>query len=181
MTVTLNTEKPVKKRSRINLRAIIFAAVLLLPLGWMVKTYVTLTVSKGIENTTRYGKDYKTVDLKSLGNFAFNDQVDSEQQVPREYRDLDGKKLLLSGQMFSNDGALRSNSFQLVYSIQKCCFNGPPQVQERVFCKIPNGKLVPIFDDLTDVYGTLHVRAQREAGKVISLYDLDVERIESHR
>lgn len=181
MSVTVNTEKPVKKRGGINLRAVIFAAVLVVPIGWMAWTYITLTVSKGIEQTSRYGTSYKTVDLKSLGNFAFNDKVDTEQQVPPEYRALDGKKLLLSGQMFARDGAMRSNGFELVYSIQNCCFNGPPRVQERVYAKAPEGKMVPILGGLVDVYGTLHVRAQRDGDTVMSLYDLDVERLEPHR
>ena len=34
-------------------------------------------------------------------------------------------------------------AFQLVYSIQKCCFGGPPRVQERVFVNAPASKPVP--------------------------------------
>ena len=46
--------------------------------------------------------------------------------------------------------------------------------------KVPNGKRVYVYSGLAKVYGTLHIRAIRENGKVVSLFDLDVERIEPY-
>ena len=163
------------KKWHLNLRVLVLAGVVLLPIGWMTYTFIVLTIGQGIEQVG----DYKQVDLKAMGNFPFNDRTDGPDQVPEVYRQLDGQKVLLIGQMYSDFAASpRVNRFQLVYSIQNCCFNGPPKVQERVFCQVPGDKTVPIYDGLSRVYGTLHVRAIREKGMVVSVYDLDVERVE---
>jgi len=160
---------------RITARMLVLAAVLLAPLGWMVYTYVVLAVGEGIEQVG----EYKQVDLKAMGNFPFNDLSDTEAAVPDVYRKLDGEKVLLVGQMYADMSAANTDQFQLVYSIANCCFGGPPKVQERVFGKTAEGKSVPVHRGLTSVYGTLHVRAVRENGKVVSLFELDVEKIVS--
>ena len=88
--------------------------------------------------------------------------------------------MFLVGQMYVDTStAPVVDRFQLVYSIQNCCFNGPPKVQERVFAQVPpGGRKVPVFGSLAKIYGTLHVRADRENGRVVSLYTLDVEKVE---
>jgi hypothetical protein len=160
---------------RINPRLLVLCLVLLAPVSWMVYTFVKLTVTEGIEQVGQY----KEVNLKAMGNFAFDEVNGGEKDVPPVYRALDGQKVLLVGEMFSGtSSAPQVDSFQLVYSIAKCCFGGPPKVQERVFAQLPPGKRVPVYDRLAKVYGTLHVRAQRENGRVVSLFDLDVEKVE---
>ena len=165
--------------SRINLRMVVLAAVVLLPLGWMAMIGVQQYWTGGIVARG----DYLEVDLKALGKFSFSEIDGTVADVPKLYAELDGKKLLLVGQMYADQSSAPSvDRFQLVYSIQNCCFNGPPLVQERVFAHVPpGGRRVPVFGGLTKVYGTLHVRALRENGQVVSLYDLDVEKVEELR
>ncbi len=74
--------------------------------------------------------------------------------------------------------APRINDFQFVYSITKCCFNGPPLVQERVFAHTRNDELVPYYGDLVKIVGTLHVKVQKEAGVVTAVYSMDVDKVE---
>ena len=163
---------------KLNLRLVVLALVVLAPLGWMTYTLVSQSISEGIEQVGAY----KEVNLKALGNFPFDDLSDTEAAVPPVYRALDGQKVLLIGQMYSDMVASNTTDrFQLVYSIANCCFGGPPKVQERVFAKAPEGKRVFVYDHLAKVYGTLHVRAVRENGKVVSLFDMDVEKIEKWR
>ena len=163
-----------KKMGFVKPQVLIVALVIAAPLAWVVYTFATLSLGGGIEQVG----DFKRVDLKSMGNFPFDDVIGTEKDVPDIYHKLDGQKVLLIGQMYSDFAAAsRVDRFQLVYSIQNCCFNGPPKVQERVFAHTPKGKTVPIADGLAKVYGTLHVRTQRENGKVVSLYDMDVERV----
>lgn len=162
-------------KTRLNLRVWVFALIILAPIGWMVYTFTSLVVSHGIEQVG----DYQSVNLKALGNFPFDDMRPDLEQVPSHFRALDGKKVLLVGEMYSDFNAGNGvEQFQLVYSIANCCFGGPPKVQERVFANAPKGERVPIFGGLTSVYGTLHVRPIVENGKVVSLFDLDVEKIE---
>lgn len=170
------TDKSQSVLSRVNPRVVVVAAVILLPLAWMVWTFAKLSISSGIETSG----EYTTVDLKSLGYFPFNETTGTVTDVPRQYAALDGKKMFLVGQMYVDTStAPYVDQFQLVYSIQNCCFNGPPKVQERVFAHVPpGGRRVPFFSGLAKIYGTLHVRVVKENGKVVSLYDLDVEKVE---
>ncbi len=167
---------PYRKASkpRVNPRLLLVGLIIAAPIAWMVYTFAKLSIGEGIEQVG----EYKQVDLKSMGNFPFNDQTDGEAQVPEVYRRLDGQKVLLIGQQYVDYTAEPTvTRFQLVYSIQNCCFNGPPKVQERVFANAPKGKKVPVYGGLARVYGTLHVKAIRENGTVVSLYEMDIEKM----
>lgn len=169
-----------RSREKLNLRLIGLMAVICLPVAWMTYTFIKLNASSGIEQVG----EYKRVDLKSMGNFPFDEVYDTEKAVPELYRKLDGQKLLLVGQMYVDFTAEPTvDRFQLVYSIQNCCFNGPPRVQERVFAHVPQGntRKMPVYGGLVEVYGTIHVKAQREKNRVVSVFDMDVEKIQPYR
>ena len=173
------TDKSQSVLGRVNPRLLVIAAVILLPVAWMMWTFVKLTMSSGIETVG----EYTTVDLKSLGYFPFNEVDGTIADVPKQFAALDGKKMFLIGQMYVDTStAPYVDRFQFVYSIQNCCFNGPPKVQERVFAQVPpGGRKVPVFSGLAKVYGTLHVRIVKENGKIVSLYEMDVEKVEEVR
>jgi hypothetical protein len=153
-------------------------AIVAVPFLWMGYMLVNQFVTGGV---SRHG-DYYAVDLKALGNFAFDDSAGTVAEVPERYRKLDGKKVELEGFMYSPQSAgERGTEFQFVYNVTKCCFSGPPLVQERVYGHVKDGSDVPIYDMNTfaRVTGTLHVRVIRdEAGSVHSVYDLDVDKAE---
>lgn len=172
------TEKRGSVLSRINPRMLVIAAVILGPLGWMVYIFAEQSLSHGIETVG----NYKQVDLKAMGNFPFSDVSGTLTDIPQVYANLDGQKVLLIGEQYAGDSSAPVvDKFQLVYSIQKCCFGGPPKVQERVFAKVPQGgRRVPMYGSgtLAKVYGTLHVRPIVEHGQITSVYDMDIERVE---
>lgn len=61
----------------------------------------------------------------------------------------------------------------------KCCFNGPPQVQERVFAMTPPGKRMPYyFGEFIRLTGILHVKLERVNGVVTKVYTMDIEKYE---
>jgi hypothetical protein len=168
--------QPVKRPigERINFRMLTIVVVFSLLVGVPVYHFVKAQMSHGIE---RDG-DLLRVDLKSLGNFPFNDMTGTLDNVPVDYRNLDGKRVALEGFVVPlNDAADKVTAFQFVYNIQKCCFGGPPLVQERVFGnanKIGGIDYFPAQE--TRIYGTLHVKTERSSmGKIESLYTMDVE------
>jgi hypothetical protein len=68
------------------------------------------------------------------------------------------------------------NNFQFVYNIQKCCFGGPPRVQERVFITVPNRGTVPYYGQLVRCTGTLHVGVHKnDAGVADTVYTMDLQ------
>jgi hypothetical protein len=164
--------------SGVNWRVVIVLSVVAIPFLWIGYMLVSQLVTGGV---SRHG-DYFAVDLKALGNFSFDETTGTVADIPQTYRQLDGKKVELTGYMYSPQSAGdRGTEFQFVYNVTKCCFSGPPRVQERVYGYVKDGKDVPVYDMYTfaRVTGTLHVRVVRdETGSVHSVYDLDVDKAE---
>jgi hypothetical protein len=156
-----------------NWRLVAFVGFFFLLFGCFGYTILSEVLTHGIH---QHG-DYTSVDLKSMGQFPFNEQTGLFTDVPKDYRSLDGKRVELKGMMWSLQSAgPRVSQFQLVYNIQKCCFSGPPQVQERVFVHFHHDKPIQYYDQLVTITGVLHVRLKRDdQGVVRSVYDMDME------
>jgi hypothetical protein len=162
---------------RINMRMIVFAVVLLLPIGFIVYDFVDFAITGGVKDV---GGGFKQVDLKAMSSFPL-DQVNGRlEDIPKKWRDLDGQKVILYGEMWQPLAASDNDvkAFDLCYSITKCCFNGPPQVQHFVRSRVVPGRSLSYYPNLVKVTGTLHVHVTQDAGRVGSVYQLDVENIE---
>jgi hypothetical protein len=163
---------------RVNIRMVVLFGLVSLVAGWVVATVVRMNITGGIE---RYG-DVLLVDLKAMSNFEM-DQVNAKaDDIPRKWRDLDGKRVVLEGEMYSPyASAGRLSQFQLVYSIAKCCFNGPKKVQHFVDARVVPDASVNLSSDsvVVRVTGKLRVNLIREAGRIQSVYQLEVEKVES--
>jgi hypothetical protein len=160
---------------RFNFRLIFFFGFIALLIGYPVWTLIDAQLSHGIRNV---GGGYKEVNLKAMGNFVFDAQNGTVNDVPPQYRQLDGQKVVLVGEMYGDGSFGEARRFQLVYSIAKCCFGGPPKVQERVFCIVPKDGTVPLLGGQARITGTLHVAAQKDGDTINSLYTLDVHKVE---
>jgi hypothetical protein len=163
-------------RERVNLRMVLFILAIAAPVMAVAYIVVSQWVTGGV---TRSG-DYLEVDLKAMGYFPFDQQAGTLDNIPSQYRALDGKKVKLRGFMFSPQSAGdRGTEFQFVYNVTECCFKGPPQVQERVYGYAPKGKSISLFhmNQFAEVTGVLHVRIVRdkETGAIYSVYEMDVE------
>jgi hypothetical protein len=151
-------------------------ATLVFLFGYPAYLYVDTLITGGI---TQRG-DLLVVDLKALSSFEMDQDSGTSDDIPQRYRQLDGKRVLLIGQMWdpysAQDGDIRA--FTLVYSISNCCFNGPPKVQHFIQATVPSGHSVEFYpNDFVDVVGTLHVGVESEAGHVRSVYRIDVEKM----
>jgi hypothetical protein len=162
-------------RERINLRMVLFfLAVSAIPLA-LAYSAIDFWINQGVNRSG----DYLVVDLKALGSYPFDQQDGKLEDVPQRYRELDGKKVKLQGFMWGHKSAGdRGREFQFVYNVTACCFNGPPQVQERVYA-YTRGKSLRLFPQyqFAEITGVLHVRIVRDkdTGAIYSVYDLDVE------
>ena len=162
---------------RINMRMLIFGLVMLLPIGYIVYDFLDSVITGGIKDI---GGGYKLIDLKAMSNFPLDQVAGTQQDIPQKWRDLDGHHVVLYGEMWQARSAGDDNvaEFQLCYSITQCCFRGPPQVQHFVESHVVPGKSLSAYDHLVKVTGTLHVHLQQDAGKVSSVYQMDVDNIE---
>lgn len=163
------------KRHRINFRMIVFAAVVLGLLGYPAYIYLNSVLSGGIERSGNYLK----VDLKAMGDYPFPTDG-TLTDVPAKWQGLNGKQVMLMGEVWApNEAGDHMTKFELVYSIAKCCFGGPPKVQERVFAHVPASMRVPnLTYSFANVYGKLHVDVVKDHGVVTSVYNLAVSKIE---
>jgi hypothetical protein len=117
------------------------------------------------------------IDLDAMGKFDLDQQSGTINDIPWRFRELDGQHVILQGFMWapaSDSGEV--TNFQLVYNITGNSFH-PPLVQARVFCTVAGGKSAPYYADVVEVTGTLHVGIDREDGKIISVYTMDVESV----
>ena len=165
-----------ERETRINLRLIAFLTIVSLPFVWFLGLFLYNTIRGPIQD---YG-DYKKVDLKALGNFAFDQNRGTIDDLPQKFRELDGQRVMLEGEMWADQAGAQVREFELVYSIVECCLGGPPKVHERVYADVPPDMKVPNYTrrGYVRVLGTLHVDVKKSEGAIVSVYRLDVESVE---
>ena len=123
---------------------------------------------------------YRVVDFELLAGYPFNAPNDKltnqadiaavEKQVPAGIKDLDGKKVLVSGFLQPvKDVQGRSTEFLLVRNQPNCCYSGMTTITEFVSVKVPVPGVEEIMDQPVTVQGTLHVGAILESGYVLRL------------
>jgi hypothetical protein len=166
-------------RDRINPRVITFALVVLIVVGYPAYLFLDLALSGGIKNKG----DYYEVDLKTISDFEMDQKYATDQSVPAKFRELDGKRVLLDGEIVAGQTSAGAQArFDLVYSIQKCCLSGNPKVQHFIKCNVVPGReeFSQYHPGVVKVLGTLHVKVERDevTQKVTSVYKLDVESVE---
>jgi hypothetical protein len=144
---------------------------------------IGMTLYQSIGEAVTHGVHHRgnlyVVDLRSMSDFSMDQINGTNDDIPRPFRDLDGKRVMMAGQMWSPFGAAgRLGGFDLLYSINNCCFLGPPLVQHFVHAKVKPESNVLFVGGPVTVTGTLHVGVQKEAGSIQSIYRLDVETVQ---
>jgi len=165
--------------SRINIRMVVFVGIILLLVGYPVYIFLDTALSKGIwEKSDPVLGKYKFVDLKAMSLFEMDQIAGTDDQVPPQYRVLDGQRVMLEGEMYAPRAANgRLADFDLVYSISKCCVGPAPKIQHFVKSNVVRGKSAEYYSGQVQVVGTLRVGVQNEKGTITSVYRMDVERV----
>ncbi len=152
----------------------LLAVIVIYIAGYPIYSYVESQVRGGIY---RHG-DRISVDLQAMSDFEMNQITGESAAIPRRFRDLDGRRVELVGEIWAPLTTDRKlGAFDLVYSIGKCCFNGPPKVQHFVKATVPNHQEVDYREGLVNVTGILHVGLRRSDGVLQSVYRIDVEEV----
>lgn len=172
----MDTALQLSLAQRINFRMVVFVLVLSALIGIPTYIYLGVALTGGIRDA---GNGYKAVDLFSMVTFAFDQKYGTIDDIPPKYRALNGQKVILTGEMVPMQSAAPEvQSFSLVYSVAKCCYNTEPQVQHFIHSNVEKGKKVPYYGGLVNVTGTLHVNVMKGEGKVESVFQFDVESVE---
>jgi hypothetical protein len=165
---------------RVNWRLWLVLAVAALLVGYPVYQFLEVAVTGGVRESTDAKGDLLQVDLKAMSLFDMHQQRAVDQDIPAKWRALDGKRVALVGEMYvGTQAAGKQSDFDLCYSIAKCCFSGPPQVQHFVKCSVVKGVKAEAYSDQVTVKGTMHVGVERdpETDTILSVYRLDVESV----
>ena len=83
--------------TRINLRMIVFAAAILLPIGCVVYAYLESAITGGIKDV---GHGFKEVDLKAMSSYSLDQVNGTIEDIPKKWRDLDGQRVVVYGEMW---------------------------------------------------------------------------------
>ena len=159
-----------------GLRILLFALIVLVPVVALGYVYWDFQRSGGIKELP---DGYKLVDLKAMSTFEFDQENGTIDQVPEIYRNLDGQKVVLEGEMYTTTSAAgHVREFDLVYSIANCCYGGAPKVQHFIKSRAADGGTLKFYRAPVRARGTLHVDVKKADGKVQSIYEFDVESVE---
>jgi hypothetical protein len=174
--------KPKPLAQRINwsmaMRVGVVAALVLALVGYALKVTYESVIQGGVVSSG----DHYRVELKQMSNFEMDQSVGTVADVPERFRNLDGKKVVLEGEVAPGGSSAGDTvkRFSLCYSVAKCCFGGPMKVQHFVACSA-GGRPMPNFDGAgpVRVFGTLHIKVYKtDVGTIDSIFQMDVERIE---
>jgi hypothetical protein len=121
------------------------------------------------------------VNLKDMSLFDLDQVNGTASDVPKSFRDLDGKRVTFVGEMWDpklgGDGKSVS-FFQTVYSKSHWSFRGSPHAQDFWACTPSAGISVTDTDAPIRVTGVLHVKIQKDSGVIKSVYEVDVESVQ---
>lgn len=122
---------------------------------------------------------YQAIDLKSLGNFQFDNHAGTINDVPASARALDGQSVVVSGMMFAPLATPPDiKRFQIVDDSVLHEHHHPPRVQERIFAR--SDSPMPYILEQAEIRGKLHVQIKRsdDGQAILSVFQLDVESVQ---
>src|SRR5215212_7740890 len=94
--MSMDTAIKMPLSQRINFRMIFFVALILVLVGAPFYIYLDSVLSGGIKDRG----SYLEVDLKAMSNFPFDQTAGTVNDIPRQWRDLDGKRIMVEGEMW---------------------------------------------------------------------------------
>ena len=160
-----------------GLRIALFALIVLAPVAVLGYVYYDFQRTGGIQEMA---DGYKLVDLRAMSTFPMDQRDGTIDDVPPIYRALDGEKVVLEGEMYSDrSAASQVREFDLVYSIADCCYGSEPQIQHFVRSQAADGGVIDFYRGVpVQVRGTLRVDVEKSGGRVTGVYHLAVEDVQ---
>jgi hypothetical protein len=182
MTTAAPTYTPPAPR-RFNTRILAFVLIFGLLLGLPLYVFIDTALSGGVK---KRGDGVFEVNLQAMSNFVFDQTNGTLDDVPPKWRELDGKRIITEGEIAP--GTLQSRGldqeFELVFSVAKCCFSGPPQIQHFVQVDVPQKNLESVkWDGASRVRleGVLKVNITRDptTNAITGVYHITADKLDS--
>jgi hypothetical protein len=117
--------------------------------------------------------DPRVVDFGLLAAFEYHEGM----KLPAEVVELDRKEVRISGFMRGENGATDNLEFFMVVN-EACGCAGEPKLNEVIFCAMPEGQRVNVAAAPVKVTGTLYVGEDKDGDYVLSLYRMEIRKID---
>jgi hypothetical protein len=99
-------------------------------------------------------------------------------QIPEAVKALNEKRVAIQGFMLPMKlEAGKVTEFLLLKTQMGCCYGMTPGVNEWIDVSVSGKGVESVMDNLTTVYGTLHVGEVRENGYLTGIYRMDCEKV----
>ncbi|MFN7589021.1 MAG: DUF3299 domain-containing protein [Planctomycetota bacterium] len=118
----------------------------------------------------------KILPFDELASWPYEDGLKG---MPKRIKDIDGKKVMMTGFMLPIDEVEKIKEFLLVQSLWSCCYGQPPDINGIVRVVMPKGKTTDYFFDPLKIVGTFKVEATMLDGYCVDIYQLHVESLEA--
>lgn len=119
-----------------------------------------------------YSSDPQELTFGILAGFDYKEGM----TLPKEVSNYNRKQVRVSGFMATEDGSEGDVEYFIIIN-DACGCEGTPNMNEMVFCAMPEGKTTKLRDGRVMVTGTFYVSEEKEEGVVISLYGLEVDSV----
>ncbi len=166
--------------------------------GWggdaSVETPQAAAMQPPFPTVRRSDQTYQRISFTLLGGYGCSIPDDLWQQpkvaaatidakIPQVVRDLDGQRVKIEGFMLPVLGEIdKVPGFVLLANQMGCCFGITPPLNWWIDVTMAGHKTVRVRrDEVTAVYGTLHIGPLIGSGTVESLYRLDADAVERGR
>src|SRR5215468_5577358 len=101
----MNTTTKAPFLQRINFRIVVFAGVMLVLIGYPIYLFLDVRLSGGVWDVKDERGTYKRVDLKTISDFEMDQMKATNEDIPSEFRRLDGERVMLIGEIVSGRSA----------------------------------------------------------------------------
>jgi hypothetical protein len=120
----------------------------------------------------------KIVTFDELSAWPYEDGLKG---MPKRVKELDGKRVLMTGFMLPIDEVQNIKEFLLVQSLWSCCYGTPPDINGIIRVVMPKDKRTDYFFDPLKLIGKFKVEATFIDGYCVDIYQLEVESLEAIR
>ncbi len=185
MKISISRQKsnnPNKRKQRSTLSAILQTGLFVFGI---VAVIFSVMISLASKDQDALKGEYQSISFSKLSSFEYiapkTDQPNQFSSIPQEVRDLNGKKVWLSGFMLpyevDDDGNV--SKFSLNGNYDMCYFGAPVSINEWVMVNISDNLKVKYTHLPITVFGTFEVGEEYKDGEVSSVYRLNLERVGS--
>src|SRR5512133_1518671 len=96
----MTTENQIPLAQRFNWRIWLVVGLAALLVGYPVYQFLSVAVTGGIRSTRDQSGELMQVDLRSMSLFEMSQTDATDESIPKKWRELDGKRVELEGEMY---------------------------------------------------------------------------------